>query len=466
VTRGTVAGAAVAIAVLSAVALGYRALVRDIRPPVATRLETAPVAPAVTHPPAASHQGFLYGRVTTVDGVAYEGRLRWGGDEEAFWDDSFHGFKRENPWFAHVPPERRPTERRPLVLFGLQIAERKRPIDLGRPFAARFGDIARIEASGDEVRVALKSGSEFELARFDASDFDDGLRVWDAGHGVVDLDSLRIRSVELLPTPALGAAPYRPYGTVRTRQGDFTGFVAWNRFEAVGTDELDGRPGLRLDSLRSIARRSRSSSLVTLLDGLEIALDDTAEVGDGNAGVYVDDRRYGRLLISWDEFERVDFEPSTGSGQSYGDFPPGRPLAGRVATRDGRHFAGRLVYDLDEGETTETLDAPCRGVNYSIPFGRIASIAPQGDDENVRVTLFDGEALRLERAGDLGPGNAGLLVFVDGRPRPEYVPWPEIARVDLDRPPAEIGAPAPPLRESPPGAHEPPGDRSEVDHSR
>ena len=31
-----------------------------------------------------AHQSFLYGRITTVDGVTYEGRLRWGGDEEAF----------------------------------------------------------------------------------------------------------------------------------------------------------------------------------------------------------------------------------------------------------------------------------------------------------------------------------------------------------------------------------------------
>jgi hypothetical protein len=28
----------------------------------------------------------------------------------------------------------------------------------------------------------------------------------------------------------------------------------------------------------------------------------------------------------------------------------------------------------------------------------------------------------------------GLLDFVDGRERPEYVPWAEVGRVDLDRP--------------------------------
>jgi hypothetical protein len=49
------------------------------------------------------------------------------------------------------------------------------------------------------------------------------------------------------------------------------------------------------------------------------------------------------------------------------------------------------------------------------------------------VTLHGGEALLLDRAGDLGAGNAGLLIFIDGRERPEYVRWADIERVDFDR---------------------------------
>ena len=178
---------------------------------------------------------------------------------------------------------------------------------------------------------------------------------------------------------------------------------------------------------------------MTLLDGREIVLSDTREVGHGNRGIYVDDPRYGRVLISWDAFERVDFSPG-GSGPAYGDFPPGRPLAGSVTTRDGRRLAGRLVYDLDESETTETLDAPSQGVDYTIPFGLIASIVLPGREgrgaERARVILHDGEELQLERTGDLGERNAGMLIFVDGRERPEYVPWTEVEQIDFDRPPS------------------------------
>jgi hypothetical protein len=231
---------------------------------------------------------------------------------------------------------------------------------------------------------------------------------------------------------------------VRTRQGDFTGFVQWDREECVGSDELhgntaDGKLSLRFDTIRSIARRSRDSSLVTLADGREIVLSGNRKVGQGNRGIYVDDRRYGRVLVSWDAFERVDFSPG-GSGPAYGDFPPGRPLTGSVTTRAGRRLAGRLVYDLDESETTETLDAPSQGVDYTIPFGLIASIALSGRQElgahRARVTLRGGEELQLDRSSDLGERNPGMLIFVDGRQRPEYVPWTDVEQVDFDRPPA------------------------------
>ena len=452
-TRATIAGGAFAtvlvVLLLLALAAGHRA-------PEQQDVDPAPATPPATPPSTAAEEeaaeadpGFLYGRITTADGAVYEGRLRWGGDEEAFWGDYFNGFKDENPWLAHVPPERL-TERRPIEIFGFEIARRERQVDLGRPFMARFGDIARIEARGRDVRVTLKSGTVFDLDRFEANDFDDGVRVWDGRRGVVDLESgvedlgrRRIRTVELLPTARLGAAPDRLHGTVRTSQGDFTGFVQWDREECVGSDELDGRTadgelGVRFDTIRSIARRSRDSSLVTLVDGREIVLSGSREVGDGHRGIYVDDRRYGRVLVSWDAFERLDLSPG-GSGPAYGDFPPGRPLTGSVTTLAGRRLAGRLVYDLDESETTDTLDAEYQGLHYTIPFGLIASIEPQGGEERgahrARVTLHNGEELRLERAGDLREGNAGLLIFVDGRELPDYVPWTDVEQVDLDLPP-------------------------------
>jgi len=428
--KRTITGVAIAVGVfgvalvLLALFTGVRNLEQDVVP--------APINPSTAE--AEAHPGSLYGRITIDDGRTYEGRLRWGGAEEAFWGDYFDGAKDDNPWGAHVPPERL-EERRPSKIFGFETGRGDRRINLDRLFMTRFGDIARIESSGYDLQVILKSGTVFPLARFEADDFADGVRVWDAKAGVVDIDEWLIDSVEFLLTTPLDTAADRLHGTVRTRQGDFTGFVQWNRVKGVGPDQLNGRTddggvNLRFDTIRSIARESSESSRVTLLDGREIVLSGTREAGQGNRGMYVDDRRYGRVLISWDAFERVDFSPG-GNGPAYDDFPPGSPLIGSVTTLDGNRHTGRLVFDLDESETTETLDAPFEGVNYTIPFGLIASIVPGG-----KVTLHHGEELQLERRGDLGERNAGMLIFVDIRERAEYVPWTDVEQVDFIRPPA------------------------------
>jgi len=424
---GRVAG--IGLVVLALVA-GYRALTSDAEPSAGT------------------HPSFLYGRITAVSGTIYEGRLRFGGNQEAFWGDFFNGFRDENPWVDHVPTDGLPRERSDIEIFGVTIWRHERRIDLRRPFMARFGDIARIEAKGRDLTVTLKSGSVAHLDRYSADDFADGLRVWDDRHGVVDLDERKIRSIDLLGPARSGASPsHRLHGTVHTRQGDFTGFLQWDREGAVGLDELEGFTidgellSLPFNTIRTLARSSRKSSVATLLDGREIVLSDTRQAGDGHRGIYVDDARYGRVLISWDAFERVDLgaidDGPGGSGPAYDDFPPGRPLAGIITTRTGRRLAGRLVYDLDESEFIETLDAPYQGVDYTIPFGLVASVVLHGSGEGAagraRVALHSGEVLQLERSGDLGDGNAGFLIFVDGE-HAAYVPWADVERVDFERP--------------------------------
>ncbi|HWQ33637.1 MAG TPA: hypothetical protein VNQ79_12360 [Blastocatellia bacterium] len=443
----TIIGGAFAI-VLGLAITGYLVLRQNVAP--ATPASTATRGSTAA---AEAHPGFLYGRITLEGGTTCEGRLRWGRDQEAFWGDYFNGFKQQNPWAAHVPPEllKKP---RPIRIFGIEIARREGQIDLTRPFMARFGDITRIELLGRNVRVTLKSGTVFDADWYSSNDLDDGVRVWDGRRGILDFGPRQIRAIDFLPAPQIGAVPRRLHGTVRTRQGDFTGFIQWNRNKGVGTDELSGRTAdgnlnLRFENLRSIARHSSDSSLVTLPDGREIVLSGAHEIGDGNRpGIYVDDQRYGRVLVSWDAFERLDFSPG-GSGPAYGDFPPGQPLTGSVTTRDGRRLVGRLVYDLDESETTETLDAPSKGVTYTIPFGLIASILlPRREErgtERARVTLHNGEELQLECSGDLGEGNGGMLIFADGSQRPEYVLWTDVEQVAFDRPPSMY---------PPPGGHQ------------
>jgi hypothetical protein len=417
------ATACAAIVALLALVLGYRALQRP-----------GPVNSAAAQHDLDTHPSVLYGRILTRDGAAFEGRLRFGGNQEAFWGDYFNGVKNENPWAALVPPDRLPGTR-PFEVFGFKIFNLEEPIDLKRPFMARFGDLSRIEARGRDVRVTLKSGTVFDLDRFSASDFDDGVRIWDTLQGVTSLDSLRIRSIDFLPASEAGPAPARLYGAVRTTHGLFTGFIQWGRQESLGAGELTGHSPsgavrLRFSDVRSIATHSPDTALVTLRDGRQLHVTNPRQLGKDNLGLYVDDPRYGRVLVSWSAFRHVEFTPAP-PGPAYDDFPPGGPLTGAVTTRSGQRLAGRLVFDLDESELTETLDAPAHGVDYTIPLGLVASISLT--ETNPTLTLHHGEQLQLEPKGDLSPNNAGLLVFIDTRPTPEYFPWSEIQQIHFNR---------------------------------
>jgi hypothetical protein len=431
VKEGTIARAAFAavlILILPAIGVGYCAFERNFGTDTSMPPAIAP-ASAVEE----AHPSFLYGRIATAAGATYEGRLRWGRGrgQEAFWGDYFNGFKSQNPWAVHVPPERLGKD--PIKILGIDVGGGSK-LDLGRPFMARFGDIARIEVLGRDVRLTLKSGTVLITNYSSFNDLDDGVRVWDRRQGILDVGARQVRTIDFLPAPGAGPLPHRLHGTVSTRSGDFTGFVQWNRNQGLGTDELGGRTAdgdlrVRFDTIGSIAREVQSS-LVTLLDGREILLTGP-ESGHANLGIYVDDPRFGRVLVSWDTFERLDFSPG-GSGPAYGDFPPGLPLTGIVTTRAGRRLAGRLVYDLDESETTEMLDGERRDVEYSIPFALVQTIVPGAD--SARVTLRTGEELLLDDTTDVSEDNAGLLIYEVGKPKPVYVAWDDVEIIELAAP--------------------------------
>jgi hypothetical protein len=348
----------------------------------------------------------------------------------------------------HAPRGQLPRERLSTEILGVKISAPGAQYSLGRPFMARFGEIARIDAGHRTIQVTLKSGTTFDLDRFSADDLADGIRIWDTTQGMVDLREGTLRSIEFQPSPwtAAEAGAGLLHGTVQTAQGRFSGLIQWDREEALGSDLLeghgaDGPLGVHYDAIGSIERVGSDRSLVTLRDGRALELAGTRNTGQGNRGLYVDDGRYGRVLIDWATFERIDFSPA-GSGvpQGYHDFPAGKPLRGTVVTWSGRRLTGRLVYDLDESETTETFDAPAAGVDYQIPFRLIASIVPNATPASgprgATVTLRGGATLALDGFGDLGPQHAGMLVFRSGQRKADYLPWAEVARVELEGPPA------------------------------
>ena len=324
----------------------------------AMTIVTAAALAVCAGPAAADNQGFIYGRITTESGSTYEGRMRWG-KEEAFWDHHFDSTKEERP-YVDKAPERRGRE--PIKIFGITIGMRWDDVSDGRSLIARFGDVRKIEVlGGDEAVLHMKNGSEVEIDG-GSNDLGGKIHIWDGEIGEIDVRWSKIEEIEFLPTPVdLEVAEHRLYGTVESRAGDFTGFIQWDKDECLSSDKLDGESedgemAIEMGKIRVIERHTRNSSRVVLRSGRELILDDTNDVDSGNRGIFVEDPRYGRVLVDWDAFERLELREPDSSGPRYADFSPPRPLSGKVTSEDGAVHTGRIVYDLDEIETWEILE--------------------------------------------------------------------------------------------------------------
>lgn len=256
----------------------------------------------------------------------------------------------------------------------------------------------------------------------------------DPSHGAVDVDEWNIESIEFLPTPSEAALPMPIHGTITTAAGSFTGLVQWDRTQSLSTDVLHGEEAglersLPFAAIRTL-RPDGQELHVVLRSGDEVVLTGARGFGEQSRGAYVDDPRFGRVLVGWSAIERVELS-GAGSAPGYATYAPGDVLVGEVLTASGDQLRGRIVFDLDESETTWTLDAPRGGIDYMIPFALI-SVIDASDEDEPTVTLWSGASVSLERAGDLGPANGGLLVFQTAGEGVDYISWSDVAVIRFE----------------------------------
>jgi hypothetical protein len=381
------------------------------------------------------HQGFLYGRVLTESGSEYTGFLRWG-SQESFWDDLFHSGKEDLPYLDELDDDEiralRRSRRRGFSLF----RDWGDSYDVSRMFIARFGDIERIEPMGEgEADVVMKNGSEYEVSGV-ADDVTSKIHVNDASMGKIELHWDRLESIEFMPVPK-NADPgvWRLHGKVVTDEGDFEGFIQWDKQECINTDKLDGDTddgdvSIEMGRIQSIESNGRRSSTITLRDGRSFKLSGSNDVNNENRGIMVEDPRYGRVTVHWKAFDSVTFSEPGKSGEGYNDYPARGPLKGTVTDDRGNTYKGRIVIDLDEAEGWEILNGDVGHIEFDIPIYRIAVLEPIGRDET-RVTLTNGEKLVLEDGQDVSDDNAGVLVIENGRDT-VYIKWDDVEKIEFD----------------------------------
>lgn len=380
--------------------------------------------------PAAAGPGRIHGTVITDDGDRYTGDIRWD-KNEIFWDDIIDASKTERVW------ERDRGDGVDIRIFGLHIFRSgpARSLRNHARFSIPFGHLAALEPDGDNrVHLELKNGETLTVV--EGADLGPRVRgiVVQTADGAVDLDWGDLRRVEFSPGSG-GADDDRLFGTVESTVGSFTGFIVWDKDEALADDVLDGEDDGRdrdipFGRIRSIESLGRHGSRVTLKSGDVLTLRGTNDVDSDNRGIAVTVEKMGTVLVEWNEFRSVTFADAPPS-RTYADFDGGHPLRGKVTTRNGETLSGTVEWDKDESRSWESLGGSIQGAEFEIQFADIARVE-RVSRYAAKVVLKDGLELTLKDSNDVNYKNKGIVVTPDGGGEPRTVGWDDLDAVAFE----------------------------------
>jgi hypothetical protein len=367
--------------------------------------------------PERADKGWIYGKIYTEYDDVYEGRIRWD-KNEVFWDDILNAYRE-----ATLKEKKASKEERTVVdIFGIKI--RGKSVS-NRQLLLRFGMIKSIErTSSNRAEIELKNGERI-IARASSTDLGNSVRgivINDADEGKLKLRWRDLEKVEFFPEPEYYAQKVndprkRLYGKVDTDEGDFEGFIVWDVDESVTTDILDGEERgvereIEFGRIRSIEKRFSDSSLVTLKSGKELKLEGSNDVNDDNRGItIVDVTDNFEVKVSWDAFRSIEFiEGKEGLIRTYNDIKTGKPLKGKIYARNGKVYKGYIKWDNDEESTQDYLDGELDGIDFTIEFSSIKSIARRSNSSAI-VTLKSGREFVLSDTVDVSDNNRGIFVW-------------------------------------------------------
>jgi len=400
---GLIAGSAVAAVIATAVLVGGGGepsflVHRTVSEPVRSY-------DIVEHRSAANR---LYGTVTTRDGQALEGFLRWDRNEGS-WSDLLDATKLDRGYRG---------------LSGV-----------------RFGHVERIVPVGStQALFHLRSGQTIGM-QGESTDLGRGMRalVVDQTDGAqAEVKWRDVHQIEFHPAPARARpAEGRLHGTLTTGRGmEFTGHIAWDVDEIYTTDVLDGEAReeggeasytIPFGAIRQINQYGPVGAHVDLHSGERITLYGTNDVDNSNRGITVSDPALGQVKVPWDYFSHVRFHAAKNEA-SWDDFDGGRPLRGTVITTTGASLSGEIKWDRDEYASWEMLNGWNNGIEFAIEFSKIARIVKNGAASTVH--LRDGRSFDLSGSNDVEHGNRGVVVTNGDQDR--SIPWDIFRELRLD----------------------------------
>ena len=410
---------------------------------------------ALSPPAAAQDEDRIWGRVLTASGERYEGFIQWrvrGAQDGTSWVDFFDGraegiAEHYEDWLVATGASR-PV--RTIELHGYRVSWNEEDPEFPRWARApiRFGQLASVAVLEDgSVNLTLRAADGGGTGTGSFSSRGSALGVsrpyWNSWALTVqepggDRDRVwwdELERVEFAAPPAgAHAESSRLHGTVEDRFGRaFTGYLAWDSDEVLGSEVLDGEDEERKD--REIAfeeivsiERSLAGARVVLKSGETLELSGSNDVDRGNRGVRVFDPSLGMVEVEWDEFGVLRLHPPAESHAGYESFSGSWPLFGTVTTQDGEAVAGRIRWEGEHEWSWELLRGESDEVKFSIEFGRIERIE-RGAEAGARVTLVDERRFHISGSPDVGGDSRGIFVFPDGGAPWRYVSWEDFRDV-------------------------------------
>jgi hypothetical protein len=184
----------------------------------------------------------------------------------------------------------------------------------------KFGKIISIERySSSSAKVTLTNGDQIVLRGTNDVDNDNrGIVISDPSFGQVtvkwdEFDRLDFKKAPLQVQYKEFDGGRRLTGTVYTEDGEsYTGTVRWDNdeeytWEILNGDYRDVEFDIEFGLIKSIEKRSRSSSIVTVRDDRSFRLSGSNDVNDENKGIFVILPDGDEVEIEWEDFDRVEF---------------------------------------------------------------------------------------------------------------------------------------------------------------
>ncbi len=386
----------------------------------------------------AQYEGLMYAEVALKDRSSVTGLIRWSGGQ-MLWSDILLVSKTEQYALKYLNQSQinALSDDSGLDWAFINLWKEKLP-QRQNELLCRFGDIGSIHVTGPEqAQIYFKNGAKLRVAtdQHENRHLGKDITVFDGGKrkiGWNQISRINFRSAPENFQPFQGRLLY---GTVSTKNGDFSGFIQWDKIKFFSTQKLEGKLNsesttdneYRFDLIQNIEKRDKGA-MVKFKDDKKIFLKNNRDVNASNRGIVVMHPEWGRVIIGWEAFKSVEFT-EVPNDLGYSSYPPAKRIYATVKRSDGKVFKGNCTFDLDEEWNNELLEGSVNNIHYQIPFKFIRSISVLNEQQS-QVVLRNNRTLALANHNDVTSKNWGVIIWL-GNSKHQYVPWDKIADISF-----------------------------------